>query len=112
MSAAPEIFRRHVEVAAEGALSWSKVADARADDHEPARKTAQMLLQANGDAHEAVRYARRASTQAPKDADTQCLLAETYIAAGSPASAKTALKAALALDSDHVTAKALLKQLR
>lgn len=95
----------------DAALSWSRVADGIPDAPEPAKKAAKMLLEAGGDIHAAVRYARRASKQEPGRASTQRLLAQVYIAAGKPLSAKTALEAALVIEPGNTQARELLHEL-
>lgn len=95
----------------EAALCWMKVCEVRPDDSHAALSAARALTESRGDLKEAALYAKRAIELQPKNAQAQRMLAEVYLAAGMPASARPALKAALALAPKDPKARALYQSL-
>lgn len=95
----------------EAALCWSRVVEARPTDAFAAMSAASAFVKARGDLKEAARLAKLASDLAPKDVQCQRVLAEVYLAAGMPASAKRALEAALRADPSDSAAKEMLREI-
>lgn len=95
----------------EAALCWMKVCEVRANDASAAAGAARALTKSRGDLKEAALYAKRATELEPKNAAAHLILAEVYVAAGMPASAKRALSTVLKLEPSNEQAKQLLEGL-
>lgn len=95
----------------EAALCWGRVASASPDDLDAARAAAEAQLRGRVDLGEGVRHARRLAGARPDDARAHRLLGELFVAAGKPASARTALLRARELDGADRVTKELLKEL-
>ena len=96
----------------EAALAWTRVAEVQPESPDAALGAARAILHSQGDLKEAARFGKRAVELLPKSLQAHVILAEIYIAAGMPSSAKRTLEQALKLDEDHEQAKALLDGLR
>lgn len=94
------------------ARSWKRVADSRPESPVPASKVANALLRSGGDLHQAKKYAQKAVSLEPTNADSVVLLARVLLAAGLKLNAQRELEKALNLDPRHEMAKNLLGEVK
>lgn len=96
---------------AEAARSWEQVCKAKPDDARAHERAAAMMIQADGDLHEAVRIAQVACEIDAHDVKNRITLATAYHAAGLALNARRELEAAALLSPGDDTIAAMLKRL-
>lgn len=96
---------------ASAATSWAKVVEGRPDDVRALRSTANALLEAKGDLHQARKLAQRAVELAPDDVTARLVLGKIFHAAGLALNARRELEVVRQLDPQNLTAAQLLKEI-
>jgi tetratricopeptide (TPR) repeat protein len=91
--------------------SWSKVSHWRPKDAYPARKAAEMMLQAGDAEGFAKKYAERAVELDPKNVSVLTVAARVYLFRGFVLNAKRELEKAIKLDPESEEIKKLLKEI-
>jgi curved DNA-binding protein CbpA len=95
----------------EASRSWSRVCKARPDDARAHERAAHALLACGGDLHKAGRFGKRACELEPDKPALRVTLAQVYVAAGLPLSARRELETAAQLSPQDDTIRTMLKQL-
>ncbi|MGH7435010.1 MAG: DnaJ domain-containing protein, partial [Polyangiaceae bacterium] len=95
----------------EASRSWTRVCKARPNDAGSQERAANALLEAEGDMHDAGRFAKRACELAPSNAAYRVTLAKIYLAAGLALGAKRELETAAQLAPQDDTIRSMLKKL-
>jgi curved DNA-binding protein CbpA len=96
---------------AAAARSWIRVCQARPNDAQSHTNAAGALLKAGGDMRQSARLAQRVCDLEPNNPGARILLAEAYMAAELPHSARRELEAAAKLGGHPATIDAMLKRL-
>jgi curved DNA-binding protein CbpA len=94
----------------EAARSWAKVARIKPTDASVRERTANAILKAEGDLHDAAEHAKQAIAIDPGAVAHHVTLAEIYVKAGLSASARVAAEAGLQVEADNATLKGIVKK--
>jgi tetratricopeptide (TPR) repeat protein len=94
----------------EASRSWTRAANILTGDGQVQERAANALVQANGNLHEAAKFAQRAVVLAPNNGAYRATLGAVYLAAGLHKNAKRELEAAQQLSPEDASIAALLKR--
>jgi Flp pilus assembly protein TadD len=94
----------------EASRSWTRAANILTSDAIVQERAANALVQANGNLHDAAKFAQRATTLEPTNAAFRATLGAVYLAAGLHKNAKRELEAAQQLSPQDASIAALLKR--